>query len=88
MRSSAPSAERYGAWGWRWKRLKIAPSRLDRAHAEKKAVAQQAAAGVAAGGEVWFWDGTILRGFPPQLEAWAKQGKQQIVLTSGRDAPA
>jgi transposase len=52
----------------------------------KKAVAEQAAAVVAAGGEVWFGDETTLREFPPLRAAWAKRGQQQIVVISGRNA--
>src|SRR6516165_9517851 len=52
----------------------------------KKAVAQQAAAMVAAGGEVWFGDETTLREFPPLRAAWAKREQQQIVVISGRNA--
>ncbi len=52
----------------------------------KKAVAEQAAAVVAAGGEVWFGDETTLREFPPLRAAWARQGQQQIVVISGRNA--
>jgi len=52
----------------------------------KKAVAEQAAAVVAAGGEVWFGDETTLREFPPLRAAWARRGQQQIVVISGRNA--
>ncbi len=41
---------------------------------------------VAAGGEVWFGDETTLREFPPLRAAWARQGRQQIVVISGRNA--
>src|SRR5262249_9132574 len=46
----------------------------------KKAVAQQAAAMVAAGGEVWFGDETTVREFPPLRACWAKQGEQREVV--------
>ena len=60
--------------------------RPDPAYAEKKSVAEQAAAVVTAGGEVWFGDETTLREFPALRAAWAKRGQQQIVVISGRNA--
>ena len=50
----------------------------------KKGVAEQAAAMVAAGGEVWFGDETTLREFPPLRSAWAHRGEQAVVVVSGR----
>jgi transposase len=47
-------------------------------------VAEQAAAVVAAGGEVWFGDETTLREFPPLRAAWAQRGQQRVVVISGR----
>ncbi len=41
---------------------------------------------MAAGGEVWFGDETTLREFPPLRAAWARQGQQQIVVISRRNA--
>jgi transposase len=48
-------------------------------------VAEQAAAMVTAGGEVWFGDETTVREFPPLRAAWAKRGRQQVVVISGRN---
>jgi transposase len=68
--------------GWRWKRPKYVLGRPDPAYTEKKAVAEQATAMLAAGGEVWFGDETTLRAFPPLRAAWAKRGKQAVVVVS------
>jgi transposase len=48
-------------------------------------VAEQAEAMVAAGGEVWCGDETTVREFPPLRAAWAKRGRQQVVVISGRN---
>lgn len=48
-------------------------------------MAEQAAAMVAAGGEVWFGDETTLREFPPLRACWAKRGQQRVVVISGRN---
>lgn len=37
------------------------------------------------GKEVWIGDETTLREFPPLRSAWAKRGKQQVVVISGRN---
>jgi transposase len=52
----------------------------------KKAVAEQAAALVAAGGEVWFGAETTVREFPPLRACWAKRGQQRAVVIRGRNA--
>ena len=52
----------------------------------KKSVAEQAAAMVASGGEVWFGDETTVREFPPLRAAWGRRGQQQIVVISGRNS--
>jgi transposase len=39
-----------------------------------------------AGGEVWIGDETALREFPPLRAGWAKRGRQQQVVISGRNA--
>jgi transposase len=52
----------------------------------KKAIVEQAAAMMAAGGEVWFGDETTVREFPPLRAAWARRGQQQIVVISGRNS--
>jgi DDE superfamily endonuclease len=52
----------------------------------KKALAEQAGAMVAAGGEVWFGDETTLREFPPLRAGWARRGAQRVVVISGRNA--
>jgi transposase len=51
----------------------------------KTAVAEQAAAMVVAGGEVWCGDETTVREFPPLHAAWAKRGQQRVVVISGRN---
>jgi transposase len=40
---------------------------------------------IEAGGKVWVGDETTLREFPPLRSAWAKRGKQQVVVISGRN---
>jgi transposase len=52
----------------------------------KKAVADQAKAMLARGGEVWFGDETTLREFPPLRAAWARVGEQAVVVVSGRNS--
>src|SRR5260370_15728250 len=52
----------------------------------KKAVAEQAAAMVAAGGEVWFGDETTRREYPPLRAGWARRGEQRVLVISGRNA--
>jgi transposase len=71
--------------GYHWKRPKFVLGRPDPAYAEKKAVAEQAAAVAAAGGQVWFGDETAVREFPPLRACWAKRGHQQEVIISGRN---
>jgi transposase len=46
---------------------------------------EQAAATVAAGGEVWFGDETTRRAFPPLRAGWARRGVQRVVVVSGRN---
>lgn len=41
---------------------------------------------LAAGGAVWVGDETTLRELPPLRCAWAKRGKQAIVVISGRNS--
>ena len=45
----------------------------------------QAAAILAAGGEVWVGDETALREFPPLRAGWSKRGQPATVLISGRN---
>jgi transposase len=45
----------------------------------------QAAAMLAAGGEVWVADETALREFPPLRAGWSKQGEPARVVISGRN---
>lgn len=45
----------------------------------------QAAAMLAAGGEVWVADETALREFPPLRAGWSKRGEAAVVLISGRN---
>lgn len=45
----------------------------------------QAAAVLAAGGEVWVGDETALREFPPLRAGWSKRGEPAIVTISGRN---
>ncbi len=40
---------------------------------------------LARGGEVWCGDETTMRELPPLRGAWAKRGKQAVVLISGRN---
>jgi transposase len=40
---------------------------------------------LAAGGEIWMGDETMLREFPPLRAAWAKRGEQAKVVVSGRN---
>jgi transposase len=49
-------------------------------------VIAQAAAMLAAGGEVWVADETALREFPPLRGGWSKQGRPAQVVISGRNA--
>lgn len=52
-------------------------------------MAEQAAAMVAAGGEVWFGDWemeTTVREFPPLRAGWAQCGAQAVVVVSGRNS--
>ena len=51
----------------------------------KTAVAEQAAARVAAGGPVWFGEETTVRAFPPLRACWATRGRQREVVISGRN---
>jgi transposase len=46
----------------------------------------QAAAMLAAGGEVWMADETALREFPPLRAGWSRQGEPAKVVISGRNA--
>jgi transposase len=46
----------------------------------------QAAAMVAAGGEVWVADETTLREFPPLRAGWSRRGEPATVVISGRNA--
>lgn len=46
----------------------------------------QAAAMLAAGGEVWVADETALREFPPLRAAWSRQGVPANVVISGRNS--
>jgi transposase len=48
-------------------------------------VIAQAAAVLAAGGEVWVADETALREFPPLRAGWGKRGEPVIVTISGRN---
>jgi transposase len=48
-------------------------------------VIAQAAAMLAAGGEVWVADETALREFPPLRAGWSKRGEPAQVLISGRN---
>jgi transposase len=48
-------------------------------------VIAQAAAMLAAGGEVWVADETALREFPPLRAAWSKRGEPARVVISGRN---
>jgi transposase len=48
-------------------------------------VIAQAAAMLAAGGEVWVADETALREFPPLRAGWSKRGEPATVLISGRN---
>ena len=52
---------------------------------KKGAVIAQAAAMLAAGGEVWVADETALREFPPLRAGWSKRGAPAMVLISGRN---
>lgn len=45
----------------------------------------QAAAMLAAGGEVWVADETALREFPPLRASWSKRGEPARVVISGRN---
>src|SRR5258708_14952462 len=82
---SGPSAARCIGWAG----AGSAPSSsLDdpiRPTRRKKAVAEQAAAIVAAGGEGWVGDETTVREFPPLRAAWARRRQQPIVVLSGRN---
>jgi transposase len=49
-------------------------------------VIAQAAAMLAAGGEVWVADETALREFPPLRAGWSQRGVPATVLISGRNA--
>jgi transposase len=49
-------------------------------------VIAQAAAMLAAGGEVWVADETALREFPPLRAGWSKRGAPARVVISGRNA--
>lgn len=40
---------------------------------------------VAAGGEIWMGDETMLREFPPLRSCWARRGEQKKVVVSGRN---
>lgn len=46
----------------------------------------QAAAVLAAGGEVWVGDETALREFPPLRAGWSRRGEPAVVTISGRNA--
>jgi transposase len=48
-------------------------------------VIAQAAAMLAAGGEVWVADETALREFPPLRASWSKRGEPARVVISGRN---
>jgi transposase len=48
-------------------------------------VIAQAAAMVAAGGEIWVADETALREFPPLRAGWSRRGEPAVVLISGRN---
>jgi transposase len=48
-------------------------------------VIAQAAAMLAAGGEVWVADETALREFPPLRAGWSKRGEPARVVISGRN---
>lgn len=45
----------------------------------------QAAAMLAAGGEIWVADETALREFPPLRAGWSRRGEPATVLISGRN---
>lgn len=45
----------------------------------------QAAATLAAGGEVWVGDETALREFPPLRAGWGRRGEPAVVAISGRN---
>jgi transposase len=46
---------------------------------------EQISAVLAAGGEIWMGDETMLRAFPPLRASWARRGEQQRVVLSGRN---
>src|SRR5450432_2959322 len=85
-RRSAPFAARCTDWAGAGSAPSMCWDGLTRPTRRKKAVAQQAAAMVAAGGEVWFGDETTLREFPPLRASWARRGEQQVVVVSGRNS--
>jgi transposase len=46
---------------------------------------EQIAGVVAAGGEVWMGDETMLREFPPLRASWSRRGEQKRVVITGRN---
>jgi transposase len=46
---------------------------------------EQISAVLAAGGEVWMGDETMLREFPPLRASWSRRGEQKRVVISGRN---
>jgi hypothetical protein len=71
--------------GYRWQRPTFMLGRPTRPTPRTKAVAEQAAAVVAAGGEGWFGDETTVRAFPPRRAGWAQRGAQREGVSSGRN---